>query len=96
MEVDGRRVGGDGAEWKLKSPARFESQPQGSIGGDNVRGRAAKGFFIAIFGEVGVGKTTIIRSYLDQIDKQALKAIYILNPDVSFRGLLNAIYLQFI
>lgn len=50
--------------------------------------------FIAIFGEVGVGKTTIIRSYLDQIDKQALKAIYILNPDVSFRGLLNAIYLE--
>ena len=48
--------------------------------------------FIAIIGEVGLGKTTIIRSYLEQADKQALKAIYILNPDVSFGGLLQAIY----
>ena len=48
--------------------------------------------FIAIIGEVGLGKTTIIRSYLEQADKQALKLIYIFNPDVSFRGLLTSIY----
>ena len=48
--------------------------------------------FIALTGEVGLGKTTIIRSYLEQADKQVLKLIYIFNPDVSFRGLLKAIY----
>jgi general secretion pathway protein A len=50
--------------------------------------------FIAIIGEVGLGKTTIIRSYLEQADKQALKLICIFNPDVLFRGLLKAIYLE--
>ncbi len=48
--------------------------------------------FIAIIGEAGLGKTTIIRSYLEQADKQALKLIYICNPDVSFGGLLTSIY----
>ena len=48
--------------------------------------------FIAIIGEAGLGKTTIIRSYLEQADKQALKLIYICNPDVSFEGLLTSIY----
>ena len=48
--------------------------------------------FIAIIGEAGLGKTTIIRSYLEQADKQALKLIYIYNPDVSFGGLLTSIY----
>src|SRR5208283_3350887 len=47
--------------------------------------------FIAITGEVGVGKTTIIRSYLKEIDKKALKTIYIFNPNLSFSGLLKAI-----
>ena len=40
--------------------------------------------FIAIIGEAGLGKTTIIRSFVQQADKQALKLIYISNPDVSF------------
>src|ERR1700690_1756205 len=48
--------------------------------------------FIAIIGEAGLGKTTIIRSYLQQADKQAGKLIYIFNPDVSFGGLLTSIY----
>ena len=48
--------------------------------------------FIAIIGEAGLGKTTIIRSFVQQADKQALKLIYISNPDVSFIGLLKSIY----
>ncbi|MDA8085524.1 MAG: AAA family ATPase [Nitrospiraceae bacterium] len=48
--------------------------------------------FIAITGEVGVGKTTIIRSYLEKIDKERLKTIYIFNPDLSFAGLLKTIF----
>jgi general secretion pathway protein A len=47
--------------------------------------------FVAIIGEVGVGKTTILRSYLEEINKQQLKIIYIFNTDVSFNGLLKTI-----
>ena len=46
--------------------------------------------FIAVIGEVGLGKTTILRSYLAQIDK-ADKIIYLLNPNLSFKELLKTI-----
>jgi general secretion pathway protein A len=48
--------------------------------------------FVAIIGEVGVGKTTIIRSFLDRIDKQNVKTIYIFNANISFKTLLRTIY----
>ena len=48
--------------------------------------------FIAIFGEVGVGKTTIIRAYLEKTSDRKQKTVYILNPDVSFHGLLTEIF----
>jgi general secretion pathway protein A len=48
--------------------------------------------FVEITGEVGVGKTTIIRSFLDRIDKQNVRAIYIFNANISFKALLRTIY----
>jgi general secretion pathway protein A len=48
--------------------------------------------FVAITGEVGVGKTTIIRSFLDKTDKQNVRTIYIFNANVSFKALLKTIY----
>jgi len=48
--------------------------------------------FIAIVGEVGLGKTTVLRSYLQQAKSDALKAVYIFNANVSFGGLLKNIY----
>jgi general secretion pathway protein A len=48
--------------------------------------------FIVITGEVGVGKTTILRSYLERVAKQNTKVIYIFNANVSFRNLLRTIY----
>jgi general secretion pathway protein A len=48
--------------------------------------------FIAIFGEVGVGKTTIIRAYLEKTSDRKQKTVYILNPIVSFHGLLTDIF----
>ncbi len=48
--------------------------------------------FVKITGEVGVGKTTILRSYLDKADKQRLKIIYVFNANISFKGLLEMIY----
>ena len=48
--------------------------------------------FIVITGEVGVGKTTILRSYLEKVDKPKVKIIYIFNAALSFKNLLNTIY----
>ncbi len=48
--------------------------------------------FVLITGEVGVGKTTIVRSYLENVEKNKLKIIYIFNANVSFKGLLRTIY----
>ncbi len=53
-----------------------------------VEGR--KGF-IVIVGEVGLGKTTILRSYLEQVDKKRLRIIYIFNPNAPFSALLDTI-----
>jgi type II secretory pathway predicted ATPase ExeA len=52
--------------------------------------RQRKGF-IAITGEVGVGKTMILRSYLDKAVPHKQKTIYVLNPKVSFDSLLSTI-----
>src|SRR5262249_37220784 len=52
--------------------------------------RQRKGF-IAITGEVGVGKTIILRSYLTKVDANKQKTIYVLNPRVSFDSLLTTI-----
>jgi len=48
--------------------------------------------FIVITGEIGVGKTTILRSYLEGVNKKQLKIISIFNANVSFKGLLKMIY----
>jgi general secretion pathway protein A len=48
--------------------------------------------FIAITGDVGVGKTTIVRSYLEQVKNEGLKIAYIFNPNISFPVLLRALY----
>jgi general secretion pathway protein A len=48
--------------------------------------------FITITGEVGVGKTSVLRYYLEQVDKENIKTVYIFNPNVSFEGLLKTIF----
>ena len=48
--------------------------------------------FIVITGEVGVGKTTVLRSYLEKIDQRFHRIIYIFNSNLSFKGLLDTIY----
>jgi len=47
---------------------------------------------VVITGEVGVGKTTILRSYLEKVDKPKVRIIYIFNANLSFKSLLNTIY----
>ncbi len=50
--------------------------------------------FVAIAGEVGVGKTTILRYYLETVKQLGLKTIYIINPALTFRELLRMIYYE--
>lgn len=57
-----------------------------------IYGIEQKKGFVAIVGAVGVGKTTILRSYLETADKQRLKTIYIFNARLTFEGLLKTIY----
>ena len=48
--------------------------------------------FVAITGDVGVGKTTIVRAYLQKATTAHLKVIYLFYPDVTFQGLVKTIY----
>jgi general secretion pathway protein A len=47
--------------------------------------------FVVITGDVGVGKTTILRYFLDRYAKGELHAIYLFNANVSFTSLLKII-----
>src|SRR5215467_1266349 len=51
--------------------------------------------FVLITGEVGVGKTTILRTYLDQVNAAKLKTIFIPNAQVAFPELLTTMYRAF-
>ncbi len=73
-------------EFLFLSPSH--KQALGSI----VYGVKNRKGFIVITGEVGVGKTTILRSYLEGVAKQKTKVIYIFNTHVSFKNLLKTIY----
>jgi len=56
-----------------------------------VYGIEKKKGFVAITGAVGVGKTTVLRSYLETVDRRDTHAVYIFNPNLSFRSLLRTI-----
>jgi len=47
---------------------------------------------IEVTGEVGTGKTTILRSFLGQADPKRVKAAYVFNPNVSFPALLRNLF----
>src|SRR5215475_2759241 len=51
--------------------------------------------FVALVGEVGLGKTTLLRSYLERVDPSQLKTIYIFQANVSFSDLLKTICREF-
>ena len=73
-------------EFLFLSPSH--KQALGSI----VYGVKNRKGFVLITGEVGVGKTTIVRSYLEKIDKPKVRIIYLFNANVTFKDLLRTIY----
>ncbi|MBN1867042.1 AAA family ATPase [Candidatus Sumerlaeota bacterium] len=47
--------------------------------------------FVLLTGEVGSGKTTVVRSYLEQVDRDRVKPVYVFNPDLPFKDLLRTV-----
>ncbi len=70
----------------------FMSRSHREALGSIIYGIEKKKGFVCITGAVGVGKTTILRSYLEKADRSKIRAIYIFNPNVSFKSLLKTIY----
>ena len=73
-------------EFLFLSPSHREALASIMYGVEQRKG------FITITGEVGVGKTSVLRYYLEQVDKANLKAVYIFNPNLSFAALLKTIF----
>jgi general secretion pathway protein A len=48
--------------------------------------------FIVIVGDVGLGKTSIVRFYLARLDRTKLATAYVFNANVTFTALLDTIY----
>lgn len=57
-----------------------------------IYGVEKKKGFILIVGDVGVGKTTILRAYLEKAEKAKLKTIYLFNSNISYHNLLRYIF----
>ena len=72
-------------EFLFLSPSHKEAL--GSI----IYGVKQRKGFIVVTGEVGVGKTTILRSYLEGVNRKQLKVIYVFNPGLTFTSLLEII-----
>lgn len=72
-------------EFLFLSPSHREALASILYGVEHRKG------FITIIGEVGVGKTSILRYYLEQVVKENLETIYIFNPALSFSGLMKNI-----
>jgi len=56
-----------------------------------VYGVSSRKGFLTLTGEVGTGKTTILRAYLRQMKDSDVRAIYLFNPDITFEELLRLV-----
>jgi len=57
-----------------------------------IYGVEKKKGFVLIVGAVGVGKTTILRAYLEKTEKSRLRTIYLFNSNISYANLLRYIF----
>src|ERR1700690_2286238 len=70
--------------------ARYE----GALGAIEYGIKAGKGF-IVVSGEVGVGKTTVLRACLDRLDSTKTKIIYLFNPAMTTAELYGTVLDEF-
>ena len=47
--------------------------------------------FVSLIGEVGTGKTTVLRAFLRRVENTSVRPIYLFNPDLTFDELLRLI-----
>src|SRR5947207_128157 len=73
-------------EFLYLSPSHREALGSITYGVEQRKG------FVVVLGEVGLGKTTILRSYLDGYDRRQLTLVYIFNANVTFKALLDTIF----
>lgn len=73
-------------EFLSMGPCHREAMASIMYGVENRKG------FIVVTGEVGVGKTTILRAYLEAADQARLRVVYIFNSNVPFKTLLKTIF----
>lgn len=59
-----------------------------------IYGVEKKKGFILIVGAVGVGKTTILRAYLEKTDKIKTKIIYLFDSNISYPNLLRHVFME--
>ncbi|GFO55350.1 hypothetical protein GMSM_23570 [Geomonas sp. Red276] len=57
-----------------------------------IYGVEKKKGFVLIVGAVGVGKTTILRAYLEKAEKEKLVTIYLFNANISYENLLKFMF----
>jgi general secretion pathway protein A len=57
-----------------------------------IYGVEKKKGFVLIIGAVGVGKTTILRAYLEKAANEKLRTIYLFNANISYQNLLRYIF----
>ena len=57
-----------------------------------IRGIRERCGFLALLGEAGLGKATLLQAYLEQIGQQELKVLYVSNANTSFETLIKSIY----
>ena len=69
----------------------FESPSHREAYATIVYGVARRKGFIAVTGEVGTGKTTILRSYLNSLDTKEMQTVYVYSPDLVFDDLLRTL-----
>jgi general secretion pathway protein A len=62
---------------------------------DLTTGIAERRGLMALIGEPGLGKTTLLQAFLETIDPQRLKAIYLFYPKLSIHEILEVIYQEF-
>jgi general secretion pathway protein A len=72
-------------EFLYSSPSHREALASILYGIEQKKG------FIAVVGEVGVGKTTVLRAFTERADREKLRIVYLFNANLTFKGLIQTI-----
>src|SRR5512134_468689 len=72
-------------EFLYSSPSHREALASVTYGIEARKG------FLALVGDVGVGKTTVLRAFTEKADREKLKIIYLFNANITFKSLVKTL-----